>query len=43
MTDLSNSPIGKSIARKEDQRFLTGVGQYTDDVAMPNQAQSSIR
>ncbi|MBA3479024.1 MAG: xanthine dehydrogenase family protein molybdopterin-binding subunit [Lautropia sp.] len=37
MTDLSNSPIGKSIARKEDFRFLTGVGQYTDDVVMQRQ------
>ena len=24
--------IGQSIRRKEDQRFLTGAGQYTDDV-----------
>ena len=37
MTDLSNSPIGKSIVRKEDFRFLTGVGQYTDDVVMQRQ------
>ena len=37
MTDLSNSPIGKSIVRKEDQRFLTGAGQYTDDVVMHGQ------
>jgi carbon-monoxide dehydrogenase large subunit len=37
MTDMSNSPIGKSIARKEDFRFLTGVGQYTDDVVLPRQ------
>jgi len=37
MTDMSNSPIGKSIVRKEDFRFLTGVGQYTDDVVMPRQ------
>ncbi|HMM51810.1 MAG TPA: xanthine dehydrogenase family protein molybdopterin-binding subunit [Burkholderiaceae bacterium] len=37
MTDMSNSPIGKSLARREDQRFLTGVGQYTDDVVMPGQ------
>ena len=37
MTDLSNSPIGKSIVRKEDFRFLTGAGQYTDDVVMPRQ------
>ncbi len=37
MTDLSNSPIGKSIVRREDQRFLTGAGQYTDDVVLPRQ------
>jgi len=42
MTDLSNSPIGKSIARKEDQRFLTGVGQYTDDVVMPRQTYAAF-
>jgi carbon-monoxide dehydrogenase large subunit len=28
--------IGQSIRRKEDQRFLTGAGQYTDDVNPPN-------
>ena len=37
MTDLSNSPIGKPIARREDARFLTGAGQYTDDVVMQRQ------
>jgi aerobic carbon-monoxide dehydrogenase large subunit len=40
MTDMSNppvSPIGQSLLRREDQRFLTGVGQYTDDVVMPRQ------
>jgi len=37
MTDLSNSPIGKSLPRREDHRFLTGAGQYTDDVVMPGQ------
>jgi carbon-monoxide dehydrogenase large subunit len=30
--------IGKSVKRKEDARFLTGAGQYTDDVTMANQA-----
>ncbi|HEV2220428.1 MAG TPA: xanthine dehydrogenase family protein molybdopterin-binding subunit [Casimicrobiaceae bacterium] len=30
--------IGQSIRRKEDARFLTGAGEYTDDVALPNQA-----
>ena len=29
--------IGKSIRRKEDLRFLTGAGQYTDDVTFPRQ------
>ncbi len=38
MTDMSNSPIGKSIVRKEDFRFLTGAGQYTDDVVMQRQS-----
>src|SRR5439155_367342 len=28
--------IGQSIRRKEDVRFLTGVGQYTDDVNPPH-------
>ena len=29
--------IGARIARKEDYRFLTGAGQYTDDIALPGQ------
>jgi carbon-monoxide dehydrogenase large subunit len=37
MTDLSNSPIGQPMRRREDYRFLTGAGQYTDDVVMPGQ------
>src|SRR5690606_18826643 len=36
MTDMSSSPIGKALLRREDKRFLTGTGQYTDDVAMPD-------
>ena len=30
--------IGQSVRRKEDARFLTGAGQYTDDVTLHNQA-----
>jgi carbon-monoxide dehydrogenase large subunit len=30
--------IGQSVRRKEDARFLTGSGLYTDDVAMPRQS-----
>ena len=34
-----NAPlIGARVQRKEDYRFLTGSGQYTDDVALPNQS-----
>ncbi len=29
-------PIGQSVRRKEDVRFLTGAGQYTDDVNPPH-------
>ena len=29
--------IGKSVARREDTRFLTGKGQYTDDINLPGQ------
>jgi len=29
--------IGARIPRKEDYRFLTGAGQYTDDVTLPGQ------
>lgn len=30
--------IGRSVARKEDQRLLTGQGTFTDDIDLPNQA-----
>ncbi|QCP47829.1 xanthine dehydrogenase family protein molybdopterin-binding subunit [Trinickia violacea] len=30
--------IGSAVKRKEDFRFLTGNGQYTDDVVLPQQA-----
>jgi len=33
------SVIGQSIRRKEDLRFITGAGQYTDDVNMVRQTQ----
>jgi carbon-monoxide dehydrogenase large subunit len=33
-----NAPlIGQSVKRKEDYRFLTGAGQFTDDVALQGQ------
>jgi carbon-monoxide dehydrogenase large subunit len=30
--------IGQAITRREDQRLLTGQGQYLDDVSLPNEA-----
>lgn len=30
--------IGQSVKRREDARFLTGRGRYTDDIVLPNQA-----
>ncbi|MBU7574497.1 MAG: xanthine dehydrogenase family protein molybdopterin-binding subunit [Hydrogenophaga sp.] len=36
-SDFSKLPhIGESLKRKEDYRFLTGAGQYTDDIVLPN-------
>ena len=29
--------IGRPVERKEDYRFLTGTGQYTDDITLPQQ------
>jgi carbon-monoxide dehydrogenase large subunit len=40
MTDLSvppQGPIGQPLKRREDARFLTGAGQYTDDVVLQGQ------
>ena len=35
--EVATGPIGQSIKRREDARFLTGAGQYTDDVVLPGQ------
>ena len=37
MTQTELGPIAQSVLRREDQRFLTGNGQYTDDVTLPGQ------
>ena len=38
-SDFASLPhIGESVLRKEDYRFLTGAGQYTDDVVLAHQA-----
>ena len=30
--------IGAPVRRKEDQRFITGKGHYTDDINRPGQS-----
>lgn len=37
MSDLSEQGIGKAVRRKEDFRFITGNGHYTDDINRPKQ------
>ena len=34
-TAMSATGIGASVRRKEDQRFITGKGHYTDDITRP--------
>ena len=36
--DFAKLPhIGEAVRRKEDYRFLTGAGNYTDDINLANQ------
>jgi carbon-monoxide dehydrogenase large subunit len=37
-TAMSATGIGAAVRRKEDQRFITGTGRYTADIARPGQA-----
>ncbi|HYW02866.1 MAG TPA: xanthine dehydrogenase family protein molybdopterin-binding subunit [Gammaproteobacteria bacterium] len=34
---MSDTGIGASVKRREDDRFLTGRGHYTDDISLPHQ------
>ncbi|HZT52199.1 MAG TPA: hypothetical protein VFA22_09720, partial [Stellaceae bacterium] len=36
------APIGAPVRRKEDFRFLTGKGTYTDDINRPGQLYASF-
>ena len=35
---MSETGIGAAVKRKEDRRFLTGRGNYVDDISRPGQA-----
>jgi len=39
---MTPSLIGARVPRKEDYRFLTGAGQYTDDVALAGQTYAAF-
>ena len=39
---MNNEGIGASVKRREDLRFITGHGQYTDDINLPNQSYAYI-
>ena len=39
---MAASLIGARVERKEDYRFLTGAGQYTDDIALPGQTHAAF-
>ena len=39
---MTETGIGASVLRKEDQRFLTGKGTFTDDVNRPGQTHAYI-
>ena len=35
---MATNGIGSSVKRKEDLRFITGSGRYTDDIHVPHEA-----
>jgi len=39
---MTENGIGAAVRRKEDQRFITGKGQYTDDINRPHQLYAHI-
>jgi carbon-monoxide dehydrogenase large subunit len=39
---MSATGIGAAVRRKEDQRFITGKGHYTDDVSRPGQTYAAF-
>src|ERR1700749_2687859 len=39
---VSGTGIGAAVRRKEDFRFITGKGQYTDDVTRPGETRAAF-
>ena len=42
MTTATRFGRAQGVLRREDRRFLTGLGNYTDDIDLPGQAQVAI-
>src|SRR5205085_5811881 len=42
VTAMPEGSIGQPVRRREDYRFLTGQGTYTDDINRPGQAYAYI-
>src|SRR5262245_47647766 len=40
MSAATATGIGASVRRKEDLRFITGKGQYTDDISRPGESRA---
>jgi carbon-monoxide dehydrogenase large subunit len=38
----TNGLIGKSVKRVEDKRFITGHGNYVDDIVLPKQTYAAF-
>ena len=39
---MTENGMGAAVRRKEDHRFITGSGQYVDDINRPNQVYAHI-
>ena len=37
---MTATGIGAAVRRKEDLRFITGKGQYTDDISRPGETRA---
>lgn len=41
-TERKQPYIGRAMKRKEDPRFITGRGNYLDDIVLPNMLHAAI-
>lgn len=42
MAETTNTGIGQPVRRREDMRFITGKGRYTDDISRPGQTYAAF-